>query len=107
MLLPTLITFSDVAGKPCVRKDLPSPLRIGDKVRLEFRLSRTNSGRHEVLDVKGEFKVVSVSFDATASPRQLLLVESSGKEPTWRAIKKAAPTPRRMAPARFPPTEVT
>ncbi len=107
MLLPTIIELSDAPGSPKVRKDLPGPLRIGDRVRLDFRLTRMNAGRSEVLDVKGEFRVASVSFDATAAPKQLVQLEATGKSPSWRAVKKTAPQSRTMAPCCHPPTQVT
>lgn len=107
MLLPTIIELSDAPGAPRARKDLPGPLRLGDRVRLDFRLTRTNGGRSEVLDVRGEFRVSSVSFDATGVPRQLVAMESTGKSPSWRAVKKTTPQPRTMAPCHSPPTKVT
>ncbi len=105
MLLPTTIELADTFGRPRIRKDFPGPLRIGDRIKLGFRLGRVNQGRHEVLEVKGDFKVSSVSFDGTEIPRQLIQVEAVGKEPTWRAVKKP-PAGRQVAPARFPPTVV-
>lgn len=103
----TQIEMSDVVGKPKVRMTLPVPLRIGDRIQLRFQLQRTNGGRTEVLDVQGDFRVLSVSFDATrAPPRQILQVESTTKAPSWRAVRRApAPSPR-LGPTHFPPTQV-
>lgn len=108
MTLTTLVELSDVSGKPKVKLALPAPLRLGDPVRLRFRLRRQNVGRTEVLDVDGPFRVTTVGFDAAGGPpRQVLTVESaSGLSPTWKAIKKEAPAARRMAPARSPRTAV-
>jgi hypothetical protein len=107
MLLPTIIELSDAPGAPKVRKDLPGPMRIGDHILLDFRLNRTNGGRFEVLDVRGDFRVASVSFDATGTPRQKIQVEAKGKSPTWRAVKKPPPSRHEMAPCHHPPTKVT
>lgn len=86
--------------------ELPSPMRLGDKIQLRFHLARQNNGRSEVLDVDGEFQVRSVSFDASSgSARQLLSVDChGGVVPIWRAVKKASPAPpRKLGPARVPP----
>lgn len=106
MLLPTILELSDVPGRPRVRKDLPGPLRIGDRVRLAFRLARMNGGRSELLEVKGEFKVGSVSFDGTDLPKQLLQVEAVGKAPSWQAVKKIRESRQRLSPACAPRTTV-
>lgn len=106
-MLPTFIELCDVNGKPKIRKDLPGPLRLGDRIRLGFRLQRVTSGRTEQLEVLGEFRVSAVGFDAVGAPRQIIQVEAVGKTPTWRSVKKQPVAARRMAPARFDKTEVT
>ena len=100
----TLVEMGDVADKPKVKLDLPSPLRIGDRLQLRFRLARMNGGRSEVLDVQGEFQVRSVSFDASSgSARQIISVESTGAAPSWKAVKKSSlPPPRKLGPAKVP-----
>lgn len=106
MLLPTILELTDVPNRPRVRKDLPGPLRIGDRVRLAFRLARMNGGRSELLEVKGDFKVISVSFDGTDLPRQILQVESIGKTPSWQAVKKTRLSRQKLSPACSPRTTV-
>jgi hypothetical protein len=100
----TIIELADVPGKPKAKLDLPSPLRIGDKVRLHFRLTRQTGGRPEVLDVSGEYQIRSVGFDTSEGvARQLLSVETTGVAPSWKAVKKTSlPPPRKMGPARAP-----
>lgn len=101
----TIIELRDVTGNPKVKLDLPSPMRLADKIQLNFRLARQHAGRSEVLDVVGEFHVTSVSFDLTAGPaRQVLVVASkTGVTPSWRAVKKSTTTPRKLGPAKAPP----
>lgn len=103
----TIVTFSDVTGSPRVKMDLPSPLRIGDHVAMRFQLQRQNGGRSEVLDVMGDFRVSEVRFDTEGGVgRQHLVVQSLGKAPAWRAVKKAPVTAKRLSPARFPRTVI-
>ena len=103
MTSATIVELEDVAGKPRVKMDLPSPLRIGDKLTFNFRVARQHTGRSEVLDVKGEFRVSQVSFDVTSGPaRQILVVVSNGVPPAWRAVKKASPPSRKLGPAKAP-----
>jgi hypothetical protein len=104
----TIVELADVSGKPKVKMDLPSPMRIGDKVQLHFHLSRQNGGRSEVLDVSGEFRVRSVGFDASSgTARQVLSVETLGATPNWKAVKKSSlPPPRKLGPARAPPMDI-
>jgi len=98
----TILQLDDVSGQPRVKLDLPVPLRVGDRVRLRFRVRRQNGGRTEVLDVEGEFRVSSVNLTAE---HQILSVDTAvGKVPTWRAVKKDIPFERQIPPARFPPT---
>lgn len=101
----TLLELSDLTEPPKVKIDLP-PMRVGDRLRLRFTLQRRHLGRHEVLEVQGEFKVVSHIVDTTKSSTcQIVQVASMGKSPAWRAVK--APPARKLAPARSPRTTVT
>lgn len=97
----TLLSLIDVPNSPQVKLPLPVPLRVGDRVRLSFRLRRQNKGRLEVLDVLGEYRVSSVLL---SQDHQYLGVESIGTTPSWRAVKKDLPFRRQVPPARFPPT---
>jgi len=89
---------------PRVKMALP-PLRQGDKLQLRFKLERIKNGRTEVLDVQGEFRVTSVSL--TTDQRQEVAVESTGKTPSWRAVKRRPTPTRKVGPTRFPRTVVT
>lgn len=103
----TIVKLSDVNGGPKVMLDLPGPLRNGDPVALRFSLERQTGGRSEILEVNGRFLVTAVGFDASSSPpKQLLSVDTAGKAPTWRSVKKRALEPRRLGPARFPRTSI-
>jgi hypothetical protein len=105
--LLTILKLSDVNGEPKVKLDLPGPLRNGDPVALRFLLERQTGGRSEILEVSGKFQVTAVGFDAsTGTPKQLLSVETMGKVPAWRSVKKRPNGPRRLGPARFPRTPV-
>ena len=101
MTLTTLLSLVDVPNAPRVKLDLPVPLRVGDRIRLSFRLKRQNQGRSEVLAVTGEYRVSSVLL---TPENQHLSVESVGAVPIWRAVKKELPFQRRVPPARFPST---
>lgn len=107
MDLVSIIKFDDVNGQPMVKLGgLPEPLRVGDPLGLRLRTTRITNGRHEVLDVNGQFRVTAVGFDASTMPRrQLLTVESVQKPPTWRAVKKPPQKPA-LSPARSPRTPV-
>jgi hypothetical protein len=103
----TIVKLADVNGEPKAKLDLPGPLRIGDPVALRFLLERQTGGRSEILEVHGKFLVMAVGFDASTSPpKQLLSVETTGRVPTWRSVKKRLLGPRRLGPARFPRTPV-
>lgn len=104
----TRIKLDDVNGKPTVLlSDVPSPLRVGDPLGLRFRIARQTSGRHEVLEVNGQFRVSAVGFDLTTTPRrQLLTVDALGKPPTWTSLRKPAGKGA-LAPAISPRTPVT
>lgn len=97
----TLVDLSDVQGTPRVKMTLPVPLRAGDRVKLAFRLRRLNGGRQEILDVVGDFRVSSATL---ALDYQVVAVESVGKAPTWRAVRKDIVSRRQLPPAVFPRT---
>ena len=104
MVPASLVVMSEVIGAPRVKLDLPSQLRLGDKLALKFKLKRTNQGRSEVLEVQGDFRVSSVSYDGM---RQILDVETLvGKVPSWRAVKRSSEQKRVIPPARSPRTVV-
>lgn len=108
MNLSTIVELSDVAGKPRARVMLPGPLRIGDRVRLTFRLRRENGGRTEVLDATGDWRISAMTFDAAGPfPKQHLSVESVLKTPTWKAIRKQSAWTRVLPPPRSPRTVLT
>ena len=98
----TLLVLLEVDA-PLVKLALPL-VKQGDKLKLSFVLSRQNNGRTEVLDVKGEYRVVSVLL--LAEGRQEVGIESTGKAPSWRSVKRRVPLVRKLSPARFPATLV-
>lgn len=107
MVHGSIIEFTDVSGKPKVKMDVPSPLRIGDVLHFAFRIQRQNGGRTETLEVLGKFRVNAVSFDATSGVSyQLLGVEATGATPCWKAIKKNPAQERSLPPTHFPRTIV-
>ena len=94
----------DLPSAPRVQMDLPM-LHQGNLVILRFRVERQYLGRNEVLDVTGEHRVVSVLLDASKGrPCQIVQVASTGKAPSWRAVKR--PKPKRLALARSPRTAI-
>ena len=96
----TLLELSDVAGKPKVKTNLPQ-CQLGQRIQLHFCLKRRNAGRTEVLDVRGQFRVMAAGLDAASMPqRQVLSVEAVSATPAWRAVKKAAEWKRALPPAR-------
>jgi hypothetical protein len=102
----SVVQLMDVNGQPKAKLDLPGPLRLGDPVALKFRLERNHGGRHEVCDVAHRFRVAAVGIDASTAPqRQLLALDSVGKAPTWRAVKKPLSVSRKLgkAPTRTGP----
>jgi hypothetical protein len=110
-MIPTEIEMFDVTGKPSVRRDLPASLRVGDRIKLRFRLQQVKDGRNQELVVDGDFRAVQASLDATCvPPRQKVSVESaSGVPPVWRSLKgpPSKPQPERvLSPTHFPPTTV-
>ena len=110
-MIPAEIEMSDVTGKPSVRHDLPASLRVGDRIKLRFRLQQVKDGRNQELVVDGDYRITQVTLDATCvPPRQKLSVETaSGVVPTWKSLKgspsKAQPK-RELPPTHFPPTTV-
>lgn len=102
----TVIELIDVSGTPPRVKMVLPPLRVSDKVQLDFTLDRQNGGRYEVLKVAGEFRVAKALTDAsTGVPHPVLQLESTQKAPAWRAVKKPADRGRKeLAPARSPRT---
>ncbi len=103
----SLVKLEDVNGAPVAKiSGLPTPLRVGDPVGLNFQIQRLNGGRTEALQVSGQFRITAVGFDATTvPPRQLLSVESMTIPPKWRSIKKT-PERRPLAPTHSPPTMI-
>jgi hypothetical protein len=107
MDLATIVQLGDVAGQPSVRISLPTLVRIGDRVRLGFKLRRQNGGRTEILDASGDWRVVGVHVDASGPyAKQLITLESAKTAPIWRAIKKTSGWERSLPPARAPRTVV-
>ena len=103
----SVVVLEDLKDNPRVFKDLPSPLRIGDHVFLQFLLRKRVGPHTEELHVDGEFKITGIKIDARGSiPRQHLLVASTGVAPMWKRVKQAASKARTLPPARSPRTEV-
>jgi hypothetical protein len=100
----TIVELDDIKDKSKAKLDLPAPLRLGDRIQLSFVLKRSNQGRHEILEVRGEYKITDIYFHVG---EQHLKVSATGLAPSWRAIKKEAPLRRRLGPTRFPPTTVS
>jgi hypothetical protein len=103
MIQTSIVELSSIPGQPRVKLVLPIPLRLGDKLKLSFKLKRQNGGRLEVLDVQGEFRVMS---STQSVEHQYLSVESTGKEPAWRAVRRGSLPERKVPPAIFPRTIV-
>lgn len=106
MLLGTIAELSDVNGCPSFHVPLDGLVRVGERVGMKFRLTRRHGGRTEMLDVDGDFRVLTVRLALTAGgPRQMLTMEAaSGKAPVWKSVKNPAPGRRVLPPARFPRT---
>lgn len=106
METPTILTLGDVKHTPKVMKLLPSPLRNGDQLHLQFTVRKKTGPRTEELVVNGTFRVTQVSFDTTRGPqpRQLLTVEAVGVSPVWKAVKTLPSWQRKLPPARAPRT---
>ena len=104
MVPVSLLVLTEVAGVPKVKMELPSTLRLGDKLALKFKLKRTRQGRSEVLEVQGDFRISSVRYDGL---RQILEVETAiGKVPSWRAVKRVPEAERVIPPAKSARTVV-
>lgn len=103
----TLIKLEDVNGEPVAKiSGLPTPLRVGDPLGLDFWIRRHNEGREEVLHAHGQFRITAVGFDGSSVPRmQLLSVASMANPPKWRSIKKTSES-RPLAPAISPRTPI-
>lgn len=100
----TYLELEDLKDKPKAVLNLPAPLRLGDRLDLDFKIQRLNGGRSEILRVNGTFKVTDVSFDAE---RQHLTVSSLGLAPSWQAVRKEKPFQRKVGPAKFPKTVIS
>jgi hypothetical protein len=98
------LTFSDVAGEPKVRIELPL-VRLGDRLELRFNLQRRNAGRTEELRVAGEFRVTSLVLDTTRGVRQLIQVSATGVAPGWRPIKNPPPSRFPVKGLKIPPKD--
>ena len=103
---PSLVEFSDVKDSPRVRMTLPGPLSLGTRLLLRTVVRRKNGTRSEELRLEGEFKVVSSSFDVTGASRQVVSVEAVRVAPSWKAVKNAPASQRKLPPARAPRTVV-
>ncbi len=81
-------------------------LRVGDPIRLSFKLQRKNQGRSEELTVNGEARVSRIGVDTTKASGclQVVMADWIGTPPAWKAIKR--PLPRVLSPARSPATQV-
>ena len=104
----TIIEFADVSDCPKAELLLPSGLRIADQIELDFTLTRTNpSGRYEVLEINGEFRVSKASVRPFKGlPHPHIQIESTGKSPAWRAVKKPQSGIRQIPPACAPRTVI-
>lgn len=104
----TLVKLEDVNGQPVAKiSGLPTSLRVGDPLGLDFWIRRHNEGREEVLHVHGQFRITSLyGFDASSVPsQQLIAIESTATPPKWRSVKKASES-RPLAPAISPRTPI-
>jgi hypothetical protein len=71
-----------------VKVDLPF-LQKGEKIHLNFCIERLHLGRREVLNVQGEFLVLSaIKHIGKGRSYQVVQVSSTGKAPSWKAVKK-------------------
>ena len=103
----SVVKLADVKSQPTAKLELPGNRRIGDTIRLHFRIERPNNGRTEELRVNGLYRVTAVGLDSAHGPvRQLLSVEAVDTPPTWRSVKNPAQQPSRLPPAVFPRTPV-
>jgi len=103
----TIVKLADVTSQPTAKLELPGHRRIGDTIRLHFRIERQNGGRTEELRVNGLFRVSAVGNDCADGPtRQLLSVEAVDRPTTWVSVKNRAQEPVRLSPAVFPRTPI-
>ncbi len=102
-MTPASLLVLPILETPWVKIDLP-PCRQGDRIRLDFKLERMKGGRYEILVVQGAFRVSAVLI--LEDGRQRLDVESLGKDPVWRAVKKKHTSGRKLGPCVFPRTVV-
>ncbi len=103
----SVVKLADVKSQPTAKLDLPGGRRIGDTIRLLFRIERQNGGRTEELRINGLFRVTAVGLDSAGGPtRQLLSVEAVDRPPTWVSVKNRSQQPSRLPPAVFPRTPV-
>jgi len=103
----TIVKLADVKSQPTAKLELPGSRRIGDTIRLHFRIERHNNGRTEELRVNGLFRVTAFGLDSADGPtRQLLSVEAVDRPPTWRSVKNSVQEAPRLSPAIFPRTPI-
>ncbi len=103
----SVVKLADVKSQPTAKLDLPGGRRIGDPIRLHFRIERQNGGRTEELRVNGLFRVTAAGTDSADGPaRQLLSVEAVDRPPTWVSVKNRDQLPPRLSPAVFPRTPI-
>lgn len=101
MIVGTMLELIDVKNRPKVRLDLPYPLRVGDRITVSFCLQERFNGRLNVLEVQGEVRVVSVSFEAINSLCQKISVESADGQPfVWKSIKSPPDSVKFLRPAK-------
>jgi hypothetical protein len=101
----SIVKFDDVKRSPEVRMTIPSPIHIGSKVRLAFKITQVSNGRTEELRVNGEFQVTSVINDLTKGRSVMrVTISSIGVAPSWVAIK--TPPARKLGPTLNGPTKV-
>lgn len=102
MIVGTILELSDVKNRPKVRLDLPFPLRIGDRIAVSFCLQERFNGRLNLLEVQGELRVTSVSFDATGGLIQRISVESADGQPfVWKSVKSPQEQKQVLGPTKF------
>ena len=103
----TIIKLADVTSQPVAKLELYGHCRVGDTIRLHFRIERKNNGRTEELRVNGLFRVSAVGLDSAGGPtRQLLSVEAVDRPPTWVSVKNRVQEPLRLSNAVFPRTPI-
>jgi hypothetical protein len=102
----TFLEMEDLPGTTRVRVDVPT-LRLGDPLKLRFRLERIHLGRREQLEVSGGFRVTSISHEIDPyGYRQIAKIAAVGVPPSWKAVKLSPTDRRQLPPAKSPPTLV-